>query len=162
MSEDNKERFLSILAKKLSAMLDEKLGELGEGVKRTSTPDSRAIVHLFGIAYAHNLDGLEDTELMVVAARAGYPAPRTSFRWIKNGRDLAQYVEVKKQAQVVNENERDRYKVIETGDSHLLESYLNEEIGWILHSVSVGPDPAHVTTSQKVVIIAVLEREAGR
>ena len=52
-----------------------------------------------------------------------------------------------------------RYKVIEASNRTSFESRLNEEAGWKLHSFSVATNPAQPgTTSQKVVILAVLER----
>ena len=56
-------------------------------------------------------------------------------------------------------NTEKRYKVIEASNRASFEIRLNEEAGWKLHSFSVATNPAQLgTTSQKVVILAVLER----
>ena len=61
--------------------------------------------------------------------------------------------------QTSGKNTEERYKVIEASNRASFESRLNEEPGWKLHSFSVATNPAQPgTTSQKVVILAVLER----
>lgn len=72
------------LAQKLRAMFKES--------NPAKNPNRRPITHLFGIAYADDLKGLEDWELRSVASQAGLPH---SYRHlIKDGRELAHYVGV--------------------------------------------------------------------
>lgn len=61
--------------------------------------------------------------------------------------------------QTSGKNTEERYKVIEASDRASLEIQLNEEADWKLHSFSVATNPARSgTSSQKMVIVAVLER----
>ena len=92
------------LAERLRAMLHEKLGDGWENRKKSGTSDKRTISHLFGIAYAHELDEMdEEFACHVIAARAGLPG-RTYGPRILAGWDLAQYVDVKPEFRTVHPN----------------------------------------------------------
>ena len=86
MSEDTE---VEVRCRKLA----QKLRAMFKGSDPAKSRDRRPIVHLFGVAYADDLEGLEDAELMFLAVQAGLPA-RTFWRLIQDGRELAQYVGV--------------------------------------------------------------------
>ena len=94
----NKEHCLD-LSQQLRAMLEDKLGE-GTNLKRNT--DARPIVHLFGITYADDLDGLEEFDMMFIASKAGLAA-RTYGPLIEEGRNLSQYVNVREVNQFEDE-----------------------------------------------------------
>ena len=99
MENNDIQELCSSLAEKLRAMLHEKLGVGWEKRERSGTSDKRTISHLFGIAYAHTLDEIdEEFACHVIAARAGLPA-QTYAPLIRDGQDLAQYVDVKAQGE---------------------------------------------------------------
>lgn len=157
MSEDNEERCRR-LAKKLRAMLVE---ELGEGARIKGNPVARPIIYLFGISYAHELDGLDGPHLSFLAAQAGLSGINGG-KHIRDGRDLAQYVDVKGQCLMAAKHTEGRYKVTQVQNTEELEKYLNEQADWRLHSFSTGLEPANTNLPRgfggRMAIIAVLER----
>lgn len=98
MSKSNEE-YYDNMAERLRSMLNDKLGE-GASLKRNR--DARAIAYLFGITHAHDLDGLDYAELAVIAGRAGLSGQSYS-NVLRDGRSLAQYVEVKEGSQFEEE-----------------------------------------------------------
>ena len=91
MSELTEERARS-LADKLRSTLNE---TLREGWNHSRNPARKQIVYLFGIIHADDLDGLDLGDMVVIAAMAGLPAPKTDGRLIREGRDLAPFVDPK-------------------------------------------------------------------
>lgn len=99
MEKNELEERCNSLAEKLSAMLDEKLGDGWSG--RAWASDKRTISLLFGIIYAHNLNEIREEDEsherfagFLIAGRAGL-ASQTYGPLIHAGQDLAQYVDVK-------------------------------------------------------------------
>ena len=58
---------------------------------------------------------------------------------------------------------KDKYKVIQASNGGSLEKALNEARteGWQLHSFSTSIYPNHKSSTQKVIILAVLERRSS-
>lgn len=56
--------------------------------------------------------------------------------------------------------DNDKYRVIEVSNGASLEKELNEAQGWKLHSFSTSIYPNHQRSTQKVIIIAVLEKHS--
>lgn len=98
--EDNEfQEICSSLTEKLRAMLYE---ELGKDWGKACASDKRRISMLFGITYANELSEINaddvDVVCLAVASRAGL-SRQTYGPLIQDGRNLAQYVDVKVQGE---------------------------------------------------------------
>ncbi len=93
------------LGEKLRAILNESQG-LGVGQIYSQNRNIFPIVHLFGITYALDLDGIGLAEAEFIASRAGLP--RSHGTMIRNGRDLRPYVDIKPEHPPLAANEVQR------------------------------------------------------
>ena len=99
MENNDFQELCSSLAEKLRAMLNE---ELGEDLGKAWASDKRRISILFGITYANELDEVDADYVEIVchaiASRVGL-SRQTYGPLIQEGRNLAQYVDVKEEGE---------------------------------------------------------------
>lgn len=155
MSEDYDARCRE-LAGKLRARLDDRLDR---GSDVSEADQTRDIVHSFAARHTQALEGLQPAELHSLAGQAGIDG-WAYFRHLEEGRALGHVWGVEWESEEMTNRSERRFKVVEASNKVGFEKKLNKEPGWRLHSFSVAPNPAQAgTTSQRVTIIAVLERE---